>query len=342
MNTAEEYKIWTSKILDAGSRIGIKNRLLASIIIFGLPVDILLTIFFIIRKTYISDQFFLAYILCIIWLNVGPYFIWYYEQNTLATFFKRLDDLLPNQVIQRLNEKYKRFFSEKFWIFAIPWTLLFGIVAYSNGFILDAAGTFGFRDVWTWLLSIPFMWIPIITGMGSWGVVTTILLINDVVHRNIKLDPLHTDKRGGLGCIGSYAIGTTLLISSGSLFLPMALQISSSKTNVNFLSAFFIAIILLSFIYPAFITQAETRKYRNKLLEDLRKKYNGTVHEMASPRKVGRTKLECYLDAIQIRSEYNDLSSLNLYPFDISIINKLISSILFPILITFIQQIVGW
>jgi len=94
-------------------------------------------------------------------------------------------------------------------------------------------------------------------------------------------------------------------------------------------------------VYPIFITYSSVKEYRSKLLEKLRVKYNKTIREQQLPRRKGaRTKLECYLDAVQIRAEYNDLSNLNLYPFDISIINKLISSVLFPMLITFIQQLV--
>ena len=344
MKIINEERMWITRTLDAGRRVGINSPLLASIIIFGLPVDVLLSIFLVVRKDYISPQFLLSYVLCVVWLNLGPYFIWDYERKVLADFFHRLNELLPHQEVERLFQKYKSIFAHKFWILIIPW-MSFLFFAYHDGFVLDVAGTFGFQDVWTWLLSIPIIWIPIIAGMGSWGVITTILAVKDVVRGNLRLDPLHVDKRGGLGCIGNYAIGTTILISSGSLFLPMAyqfsLQLNSAKTDVYFLVSFFIAIILLSFVYPIFITYSSVKEYRSKLLEKLRVKYNKTIREQQLPRRKGaRTKLECYLDAVQIRAEYNDLSNLNLYPFDISIINKLISSVLFPMLITFIQQLV--
>jgi hypothetical protein len=343
MKIFNEEKMWITRVLDASCRIKIKSPLLASIIIFGLPIDILLSIFLTIRKSYISPQFFLSYILCIIWLNLGPYFIWYYERKVITDFFQRLGELLPQQEVKKLSQKYRSVFAHKFWILIIPW-MSFLFFAYHDGFVLDVAGTFGFHDVWTWLLSIPIVWIPIIAGMGSWGVITTILAVNDVVRRNLRLDPLNIDKRGGLSCIGNYAIGTTILISSGSLFLPMAyqfsLQLNSAKVDVYLLVSFFIAIILLSFIYPIFITYARVKEHRNKLLEKLRVKYNKAIREQELSRKSTRTRLESYFDSVRIRTEYNDLSNLNLYPFDISVINKLISSVLFPMLITFIQQLV--
>jgi hypothetical protein len=343
MRTFDQDKMWITRVLDSNYRARIKSPLLASIIIFGLPIDILLSVFLVIRKDYISPQFFLSYILCIIWLNLGPYFIWYYERKVLTDFFLRLSDLLPHQEVKKLSQKYRNLFAHKFWILIIPW-MSFLFFAYHNGFVLDVAGTFGFHDVWTWLLSIPIIWIPIIAGMGSWGVITTALAVNDVARRNLTLDPLHVDKRGGIGCIGNYAIGTTILISSGSLFLPMAYQfalhLDSARADIYFLVSFFIAIILLSFLYPTIITYVRVKEHRKKLLEKLRIKYNKAIRAQELPRKNTRTKLEYYFDSTRIRTEYSDLSSLTLYPFDISIINKLISSVLFPVLITFIQQLI--
>jgi hypothetical protein len=225
----EEVKplIWSSKVLDSACRKGIKNHMLASILIFGLPIDILLSIFLTTRIDHISPGFLLAYVSCIIWLNFGPYFIWYYECRTMNRFFTKLNGLLTPQDIRDLNNKCRSSFSKNYWITIMPW-MFFLFAVYGKRFALDVAGTFGYNDYWTWLLSIPIIWIPIIAGMGTWGVVTTITTINDVVKRNLKLDPLHTDKHGGLGCIGDYAIGTTALISSGSLFIPMALQLAAN------------------------------------------------------------------------------------------------------------------
>jgi hypothetical protein len=166
------------------------------------------------------------------------------------------------------------------------------------------------------------------------------------VKRNLKLDPLHTDKHGGLGCIGDYAIGTTALISSGSLFIPMALQlayqINSAKSNIYILVAFFIAILLFSFFYPIYITQAGAKRQRITTLESLRNRYNEVLDKQKNVRIGKDIKLAYLLDAMRIRTEYSDLASINLYPFDVSILNKLVSSLLFPVAITFIQQFFGW
>lgn len=227
--------IWISKVLDFACSKGIKNHLLASILIFGLPIDIMLSIFLTTRIDRIPPGFLLAYISCVIWLNFGPYFIWFYERKTMHRFFIKLNGLLPHQDVQNLEQKYRHIFSWNYWIPIVPW-MFFLFAVYGERFALDVAGTFGYGDIWTWLLSIPIIWIPIIAGVGTWGVVTTTITINDVVKGNLNLDPLHTDKHGGLGCIGDYAIGTTALISSGSLFLPMAFQlafqINSAKSNI--------------------------------------------------------------------------------------------------------------
>lgn len=340
-----EAKIWTSRVLDFFFHKGIKSHLLASIIIFGLPIDVLLSIFLTVRKDYIPPDFFLAYVLCILWLNLGPYFIWYYENQTMKRFFKELNGLISNKEIQKTYRKYAENFSKRFWIPIIPW-MFFLFAIYGENFALDVAGTFGYNDLWTWLLSIPILWIPIIAGMGTWGVVTTITAIDEITKKKLILDSLHVDRRGGLGCIGNYAINTTILISSGSLFLPMAFQLASqlnsAKSNIYILVLFFIIILLFSFFYPILITQSGAKKQRSKQLEKLRGHYNEILKSQKLPHTDTDQRLVLHLDASRVRTEYLDLLSINLLPFDVSIINKLASSILFPIIITFVQQMIGW
>lgn len=344
-NMKAEAKIWTSRILDFIYHKGIRSHLLASIFVFGLPIDILLAVFLFNRKDFISPQFFLAYILCILWLNLGPYFIWYYENQTMKRFFKEVNGLISKGEIQKLQSKYSKSFSKKYWIPIIPW-MFFLFAVYGESFALDVAGTFGYDDIWTWLLTIPIVWIPVIAGMGTWGVITTIAIINESTKKELRLDSFHSDRRGGLGCIGNYAINTTLLISSGSLFLPMAFQLASqlsyAKFNIYILVVFFIMILLFSFFYPILITQSGAIKQRAKLLERLRHQYNKALDGQKIPKTGINQKLIFHLNAARIRTEYLDLININLYPFDISIINKLVSSILFPIIITFLQQFIGW
>ena len=85
-----DNRIWISRILESKYPFKIKNPVLSSLIKFGLPTDVAFFIFYMFRSEYISAEFLVGYILAVMWINIGPYLIWYYNQQLTKKFFDRI------------------------------------------------------------------------------------------------------------------------------------------------------------------------------------------------------------------------------------------------------------
>jgi hypothetical protein len=335
-------KHWISKVIEAMQHVHIKSSAIASILVFGLPFDLILLAFFIVKKSSLSPIFVVPYILVATWLNFGPFFIWYYDQRLLPEFFHRVEDLIPNsRELASLALKYERLFARGSWILIIPWITLIILIVNPRDYIFNVAGINGFQDPFSWLFLGAALWLSFLAGFGSWGVVVTILAIRDISNRNLAIDPLHTDRRGGLGCFGYYAIGTTLLFSSGSVILPMAFQLIAEKTSAKSIMYIFVLIysllILLSFVYPIIRINIKAKLLRDKLLDQSRRKYKIIAQALMLPNKELRAKIEDYIELNKTRADYEDFRNVKLYPFELDTIAKLASSVLLPILFMIIQ-----
>ncbi len=343
MTNTNFESIWISRVVSAKGWI--QRPLLRSILIFGLPCDILVTIFLVLRRAEIQRHFFIPYILCLVWLSIGPFLIWYYNNKLFPEFIHRLGDILPGGENLRLGEKYSSLFARKYWIFPIPWTILILFILFHNGNPLDLAGTRGYGDPWTWLLLPVILWIAFLAGVGTWGVATTLLTTNAAAKEKFILDPLHPDNRGGMGCIGYYAIGTTLLIASGSLFLPLAFQLAIDSTSplqeMDLYAAvgFYTIFILLSYLYPTSLFSITAKPRKMEKLNELRNIHNRIDSPQGKTGMPQASNLEYYLKKIQIHREYDDYKNLKLYPLEMDTLAKLTSSVILPVVLIILQSL---
>lgn len=338
-------KIWVSQILESRFPFRIQNPILASIVKIGTIPNLTFIIFCAIRYEYITTTFLIAYILGMIWLNLGPFLIWHYDQRLQPDFFKKVSAIVPDQ--ERLNAlatKYGNLFRKRFWILTVPWTLIVTAVWVTSisGLALEG-GIFGLGDVFYWVWFVIIFITAIVSSIGFWGVLVTILAIRGVSReKSLRIDPLHPDKMGGLSTVGSYAIGTTLLFSSGSLYLPLGFQLASGSelaTSFIYLAALlFSAFILLSFLGPTLIVHRRAKSIRNTALGELREKYTEQSHTLDINDENSMAANICYLKLSRIRSEYLDYQNVKLYPFEVGILVKLITSVVLPLLFLLIKQ----
>jgi len=338
-------KIWVSQILESRFPFRIRNPILASIVKIGTIPNLIFIIFCVLRYEYITMGFLIAYVMSMIWLNLGPFLIWHYDQRLQPDFFNKVSDIVTDQ--ERLNAlatKYGNLFRKKFWILTVPWTLIIACVWATslNGLSLEG-GILGLRDIFYWLWFAIIILIAIISSIGFWGVLTTILAIRGVSkEKSLRLDPLHPDKMGGLSTVGSYAIGTTLLFSSGSLYLPLGFQLASGSelaTSFVYLAALlFSAFILLSFLGPTLIVHQRAKSIRNAVMSKLREKYTEQSQALDVNDENSTAASISYLQLNRIRSEYLDYQNIKLYPFEMGILVKLITSVVLPIIFLLIKQ----
>ena len=333
-------KNFITRIIDSKRPFYIKNPFLSGIIKIALILDILFISFIILRYKYISLELLIGLFLGLIWVNVGPYLIWFYNTKLMKNFFDRASILIDNR--HELNEiaiKYYNFFAKKFWILTIPLIIIIPFIWIFSMPILSNYGFFGYTDPWYWFSFIGVVWVTILGGIGFNGVLTTLLTINNIAKKNIRIDPLHPDKIGGLSSIRYFTLGTTLLFSTGSLFLLAGFQIISFleflTPFVYFITFLYSFLILLSFLYPIIRINRKSEKVRSVILEKLRIKYyriNTLINRNQKKDKFSYDELN------RVRIMYEDFRKVKLYPLEIETILKVLLAVVFPILLLYLGE----
>lgn len=343
-------QIWVSRIIDSKFPLRIKNPLLASIIKFGLLPNFIVILFVLMRQEYITDEFMLIYVFGLIWLNIGPYLIWYYDEKLLPNFFNDVTDILNDKKAKELAKKYDKLFSRIFkvcLIMLLPPIIIIWI--YGSPSVLSG-GILGYGDFWYWAWLVIVSWVIILASACFGGVIITILAIREVSNENLNIDPLHPDNLGGLGCVGHYAIMTTIIISSGSLYLPGLFQFTltpETKLLSYLVAVMYSAFILISFLYPTVITNKKASLVRDEILNKLMKRYNKLNYEFDIRNQmnedISEYKYKPVPDKVKdelkrIREEHSDYKNMHLYPFEIKILLKLGGSVLLPFVFPLLQN----
>jgi len=345
VNQYRYSKIWVTRIIESKFPFRVESAFFASLLKFGIAPNLVFSFFYLFRHEYITKQFLISYIFALVWVTLGPYMIWYYDEKLLPNFFLRALDILPSsKKLKQLAEKYDKLFSQRFWMATIPWTILLFIVwQYSLPILSKKGGIFGIGDLWCWIGLLGIFWISLLTSIGFWGVLTTLLAIKEMSNEQLNIDPLHPDKLGGLSCVGYYAIGTTVLFSTGSLFLPAAFQlVAESKMLIAYvyMAVFLFSVfILFSFLLPTIIIHRKAEFIRNSILNKLRKEYYTLSQKIKNRHQnIPDENILTYFQLSYLREEYLTYKNVKLYPFEIGIFAKLMSSVVLPFVFILIQN----
>lgn len=357
---------WVSEVIDSEWPVAISNPLLASVVRFGSFPNLFFLVIVLVQPSQVPQRFFNAIFFAVVWLNVGPALIWYYDERVLPTFFAELAEIVRDeQRIRELSGKYDRIFSSWYWLPTVLWLGLIAALFFATQSSLAATGLFTVGGPFYYVYLVSALWLGLFTGIGFMGVVTTVLAIREIAGEPLRIDPLHPDDLGGLSVVGYYAIRTTLTFSSGSLLLPLS-SIFVRGTDAGWLIYLIVVCytgaIALSFIYPTYIINRQAQRIRDETLDQLRRKYQNAKREMRSAgtlssaqaadgspeqpdqgaesfRNHGEVEeLVGHLELQRIRNEYQDYQSVRLYPFQIDILIKLASSILLPALFILFDQ----
>jgi hypothetical protein len=331
---------WVSKHVESGL-FGINNPLFVSVFKFSLPWNVLSIVYTILFWDSISVSFLYASILALTWVNIAPYLIWFYDERVLPGFFNHLGELIADEDIRdEIARKYNHFFAQHRISVAIFWTIATVAIVYVSEPALQSQGMVGVGSVFLWTTYAYAVYVGAILSHGFVGPVTTILLVREVTNYELEIDPLHPDNLGGLSNVGYVSIRTTLLFSSASLILPLLFYFSSSGgvSEVIFVFAgVYILTIFVSFIYPTTIVNRRAQEYRDNVLEDLREEYHRIENATNDPNQNELSELNKRLELERVQRNYENYNSVSLYPLQLSIITKLIGSVILPILFMFIE-----
>lgn len=333
----ERQSIWLTKIsmkVIEQSPLGSASTVL--LVIGLIPMGLFFTFYLLIVETT-TIQFFYIWGIGTSVVVIGPYLLFRYDTIIFPKFIERAKDVTPsndNTQIKNIGKKYKKFFAEKYYIVAIPWTLIILSAILINFSYFEQLGVNSYTDP----VFIPFILLIIIggvvTGMGLHMALTTVLCIREVGELNFTVDPLHPDGLGGLSAIGYFAISSTTLFSVGSLALPAAFDVAGTggfTVLVYFIVVVYIGTVVLSFVYPTLYINRRAKEIRRDTLESKREQiysYHNEIMNAENEEHIGllQTKLNT------LRNEYDEYDRVNLYPMSPSILSKLLTSILLPLL----------
>lgn len=337
--------IWVSKLVESlGERLPLSTSLSGTLTI-GLIPYILTGLFFWLsdgpESTYIVSIQLLAAAIA----TLGPVLIWHYDEHVFPRFIDEVVDVVKNEpeLVTTVN-RYEKFFTTRYLIVVVPWTALITVAMAANIEFFNTIGVNGLLDPAFLIYEIFAVWWSIITGIGLHGALTTILCVRAVGDLSLTIDPLHHDGLGGLSTIGYFSIRATLMNSIGSFALPIAFAIA---TRGGFQSLVYLAVvgyigfILASFIYPTLYVNRRAQEVRDSILQQKRQQIQ-ELKNQSSVRSAGGelSELETQLKIQTLRDDFHEYQTVNLYPLSISILTRLVSSILLPIGFTLFETYV--
>lgn len=346
-------RVWITRLIDK-----IRNRvgtppLVSGTVTLGMVPVLLTVLFFVLADGRMPRDFLIAHLLAMGVPVIGPAAIWYWDARVFPTFVEESADLATNPTaVQHVGDQYKRIFSTRSWYFVVPWTaLVVGLVGLNIGYF-ETVGIAGFSDLALWAYLLFAIWWGLITGIGFHGAITAVRAIRAVGKLELKIDPLHPDGLGGLSMIGHLAIWTTMLISVGSLALPLAFLLGTEggyRAVVYFAVGIYVVVIGVSFVYPTVYVNRRARDIQERELEKRRTKIRQLQQQAANLEEPDGTtddtgtleEVATRLEIQRLRDEFNEYDSVSLYPLSVGIIIRLISSLLLPIFFTFVDVFLG-
>ena len=302
-----------------------------------------------------TDQIFLiGQLLACLMVIIGPFDVWYFDQKLLPGFFQHADDTLvsaDDTTLADLSKKYDRYYARFWWVNVAVWVVLvLGVFVVSQSYF-EAQGIQTITEKAAYLVF--FVYWLIIAGLRTHAALITVLSIRAFAEKaSLNIDPLHPDGLGGLSSVGEFAIQVTLIYSLGSFALPLSFELAS---EVNFglfvyIGVFlFILNIVLLFAYPTYKMNRRAQEIRERVLEENKQRIRELEAKLELPKEDDDASIREHqllqMEIRRARQEFRDNQNVQLYPLSISIITRLVSSVILPILFIifdiYIRDILG-
>lgn len=347
--------LWVSRIVDR-AREYVRSPLLAGLCTMGwIPVAASVVA---VDPAEASTAFLVGQALACLMVVSAPFDVWYYDERLLPQFFDDIERITAEAdrlSLRSLATRYDTYYSRYWWVSALVWAVLVLLVFVVGQDYFRSQGVTTPIERGAYLVFFCY-WL-LFAGLRSHGGLLTVLVIRAFSERiSLDIDPLHPDGLGGLSTVGTFAIRMTLIISLGSLALPLSFQIASHIAYAELVYAgvaLFVLLVALNFVYPTYKVNRQAQKLRERMLDTQRERIRrledrlALLHDGAAadalpavdPPEEGLpddpvAEMDDELLELEIRRarrEFEDYQSVQLYPLSIGIITRLISSILLPI-----------
>ncbi|WP_276277243.1 hypothetical protein [Haloarcula regularis] len=188
---------WVSERLERGLW-GIENPLILGILKFSMPWNVLALIYSVLFWETLTPVFIYSSAFGLLWVNIAPYLIWYYDERVLPEFFTDLSELLTDEQERAdIAKKYNEFFARHRLSVSAFWTVSIASIIYVSEPALTTMGMSGAGSLFLYTTYAYGIYIGAVLGHGFVGPVTTILLIHEITKYDLEIDPLHPDGLGG-------------------------------------------------------------------------------------------------------------------------------------------------
>jgi uncharacterized membrane protein YbaN (DUF454 family) len=305
-----------------------------------------------------STAFLVGQALACLMVVSAPFDVWYYDERLLPAFFDDIERITAESdqsALSALATRYDTYYSRYWWVSTLVWVVLVLLV------FVVGQGYFRSQGITTPVergayLAFFCYWL-LFAGLRAHGGLLTVLVIRAFSERiSLDIDPLHPDGLGGLSTVGTFAIRMTLIISLGSLALPLSFQIAAHIAYAEIVYAgvaLFVLLVALNFLYPTYKVNRQAQELRERMLDTQRERIRrledrlALLHQGAESETLPVTDLPdqglpddplaetddelLELEIRRARREFEDYQNVQLYPLSIGIITRLISSILLPI-----------
>lgn len=309
---------------------------MASILLIGLPNYLILSCYLCYRWHQINaSSYELAFLyLAISWIWIGSLLIWYYEERLLNNFFRESRQVIHHKSLRNIyfnvRQKHKKTLIT-LWTLVVLGVYIFVARDYCN----ERLGMQGFTDP-LYVLSILSVGIQaLLNGIGFYGCINMTLQVWNIYKScDLVINPYHLDKKVGLSVYSDLSLKTTAIFSSGTIYLPILLIVANSINKnivwgIYILTVMFSVFISLSFFIPNYFLYKKckliVRKEAQKIVEKLNPLYNRIINDHKYADNV-------VAEYNMLRQVFQDLMSIELYPFNLKVTTYLASAVLFPFL----------
>lgn len=344
-DTYTGHSIWVSDLVEfLGQRLPIPT-VPAALLTLGLIPYLLTAVFFRLAGGPHDPALIAAQSSAAVVAAVGPVLIWHYDERVFPRFILEVEEVVTDRTaLVETIDHYERLFADQYWITTSLWTVFVVAVFLTNLSFLESLGVTGLGDPALFVYVLFALWWGILTGIGFHGAIVTVLCIRAVGDLDLTIDPLHPDGLGGLSTIGYFSIRATIMISVGSFAFPLGFAVASEG---NFQSIVYvgvvcyIGVILGSFIYPTLYVNRRAQAIREAILDEKRSQIKELKQQMSVNSAEGElSELETQLKIQTIREDFRQYERVSLYPLSISILTRLASSILLPIVFIVLETYV--
>lgn len=346
-STFDSASLWLTRIVDHDPS-PLPQALRRPTLLFGVPPSIVFVLYIILRFEHFSFGYLVSLSFLIVFFLTAPHIVWYYDGVVLPSFFAEIAEIFDSDAdIIAISERYQRRFTDYWWVPSLVTLPTIPVLMFGGQSFVRAHGLFGATDVVFWLVLVALLWASIFVSIGFVMVYTTIGIVRTIATEELIIDPLHPDGLGGMSTIGYLSIRTTVMLSMGSLLLPLQFQYAIGTdpilTGIIYVNGVLYAIaIAVSFVYPTLIVNRRANELRERKLSELRTQYQTLKTQSKEPRfgaSLDSTDRDLELKLQRIRQEYQDFQEVTLYPMELSIIVRLIGSVLLPVIFIFIDTL---